>query len=116
MSSVEPGWFECRHGDVPKVTRRAALIHPSPYRSHGVDAVIADRELHRALPDGTPVVVPGPVSSPPREAAIALDRVTKRFPSAAGATYTAVEDVSLAVPEGRFVALVGPSGCGKSTI
>jgi sulfonate transport system ATP-binding protein len=92
------------------------VTHPSSYRSHGVDAVIADRELHRALPDGTPVVVPGPVSSPPREAAIALDRVTKRFPSAAGATYTAVEDVSLAVPEGRFVALVGPSGCGKSTI
>jgi sulfonate transport system ATP-binding protein len=28
----------------------------------------------------------------------------------------AVEDVSLAVPDGGFVSLVGPSGCGKSTL
>ena len=29
---------------------------------------------------------------------------------------TAVQDVSLDVPEGEFVAIVGPSGCGKTTI
>jgi NitT/TauT family transport system ATP-binding protein len=78
--------------------------------------VIIDWELRPAHLDGTPAVLPGPMPSPPREAAIVLDRVTQRFPSAAGATYIAVEDVNLAVPDGRFVALVGPSGCGKSTI
>jgi len=41
---------------------------------------------------------------------IALASVTKRF----GAT-TAVRDVSLALGEGDFVALLGASGCGKST-
>ena len=43
-------------------------------------------------------------------AALALDGVTKRF----GDT-TAITDVSLALGQGEFVALLGASGCGKST-
>ena len=30
--------------------------------------------------------------------------------------YQAVNDISLQIPAGAFVALVGPSGCGKSTV
>jgi spermidine/putrescine transport system ATP-binding protein len=36
--------------------------------------------------------------------------VTKRF-----GTFTAVDDISLVVPQGSFFALIGPSGCGKTT-
>ena len=39
-----------------------------------------------------------------------------RFRLAAGGTYAAVEDASLAVAAGEFVAIVGPTGCGKSTL
>ena len=38
------------------------------------------------------------------------------FDAYAGAHVTAVQDVSLEVREGEFVAIVGPSGCGKTTI
>jgi len=50
------------------------------------------------------------------EVALSLEHVTKRFAVRAGEAYTAVEDITLDVPAGRFVAVVGPSGCGKSTL
>src|SRR3954462_6418355 len=51
-------------------------------------------------------------------AALELEHVTCSFvPRTPGAQrYTAIEDASLAVRDGEFVALVGPTGCGKSTL
>jgi len=39
-----------------------------------------------------------------------LEGVTKSF-----ATFTAVDNLDLVVPQGEFFALLGPSGCGKTT-
>jgi NitT/TauT family transport system ATP-binding protein len=49
-------------------------------------------------------------------AAVAFENVTIRFRAPSGEVHTVARDISLEVPEGRFVAIVGPSGCGKSTL
>lgn len=51
------------------------------------------------------------MSNTTHEPMIALHRLSKAFGAVA-----AVREVSLAVPEGAFLALLGPSGCGKTTI
>jgi len=48
--------------------------------------------------------------------AIAFDRICRDFLAPDGRVYRAVDDITLAIPSGAFVAIVGPSGCGKSTL
>jgi len=52
----------------------------------------------------------------PTGRAVALDAVDIAFQLAGGGVYRAVEQVSLDVADGEFVAIVGPTGCGKSTL
>jgi NitT/TauT family transport system ATP-binding protein len=56
-----------------------------------------------------------PASAPNAGDILVVNDVTKRFPTPEGAV-TAVDDVSLSVRQGEFLAIIGPSGCGKSTL
>ncbi|MFC2106217.1 ATP-binding cassette domain-containing protein, partial [Candidatus Bipolaricaulota bacterium] len=43
-------------------------------------------------------------------AEVTLTNVTKKF-----GDFTAVDDLSMVIEDGKFTVLVGPSGCGKTT-
>ncbi|MFJ3483128.1 ABC transporter ATP-binding protein [Pseudomonas sp. NPDC090202] len=58
-------------------------------------------------------IAPQPVSAQPR---LEVDQVCLRYRSPDGNTFTALENVSLNVPDQQFAVLVGPSGCGKSSL
>jgi NitT/TauT family transport system ATP-binding protein len=58
--------------------------------------------------DSIAIAVAGP--------AIEVSGLQKTFVTISGERVRALEDISLTVEDGEFLAIVGPSGCGKSTL
>ncbi|MEL6964315.1 MAG: ATP-binding cassette domain-containing protein, partial [Pseudomonadota bacterium] len=56
-----------------------------------------------------------PLSETEAGTAIAIRDLSVRFESDAGVV-TALDKVSVDIPEGALVTMLGPSGCGKSTL
>src|SRR5207245_931594 len=105
-----------KHADVLAGFTRAAAkgwlyAHQNPEKA--VDLLV---KAYPNLDRGAP----GPDRAEPRTRlgrapAVRRDGATVRFTSERGSV-TALENVGLQVPPGRFISLLGPSGCGKSTL
>ncbi|MFI8480209.1 ABC transporter ATP-binding protein [Pseudomonas sp. NPDC078700] len=59
----------------------------------------------------TPAKVPD--NSPAR---LCVNNVSLRYNTPSGGVFTALDNVSLEVPDQQFAVIVGPSGCGKSSL
>lgn len=58
----------------------------------------------------------GQAASNNQQARMRVEQVSLRYNTPDGQTFTALENVSLSVPDQQFAVLVGPSGCGKSSL
>ncbi len=47
---------------------------------------------------------------------LAIENVSKSYPTPSGEPYPVLKDVNLTVQEGEFICVIGHSGCGKSTL
>ena len=65
--------------------------------------------------DNTPKRTPVAPGVADDAARIDIIGLTKRFLTPKGESFTAIQDVTLAVEPGQFCGIVGPTGCGKST-
>jgi NitT/TauT family transport system ATP-binding protein len=65
---------------------------------------------------GAEAIASQPTAGANAAPAVALTAVNITFRLGDGALFRAVEQASLDVADGEFVAIVGPTGCGKSTL
>ncbi|MFZ6046728.1 ABC transporter ATP-binding protein [Pseudomonas sp. CR3202] len=65
--------------------------------------------MHRDSPVGV-------AATDNQQARLRVEQVSLRYQTPDGQTFTALENVSLSVPDQQFAVLVGPSGCGKSSL
>jgi ATP-binding cassette, subfamily B, bacterial PglK len=97
---------------IPSMSRMSSSLAQLRYRYASTEVIY--REL-RALQQRPSDPLPGSaeVSAIPFQRGLVIEHLTYRYPAT---RQPAIDDVSLEIPKGDWVALIGPTGAGKTTL
>ena len=99
---------------IPSTNRLSSALAQLRYRYASTDIVYRELLALKQRPtDPLPGLEAERCAPVPLNEALALEHVVYSYP---GAARRAIDDVSLTIPRGSWVALMGPTGAGKSTL
>ncbi|HTW87001.1 MAG TPA: ABC transporter ATP-binding protein [Candidatus Binataceae bacterium] len=99
---------------IPSTTRLSSALAQVRFRYASTEVIYRELLSLRQRPSD-PSLSPADDKTPPLpfRQALALEHVSFSYP---GAHRPAIDDVSIVIPKGYWVALIGPTGAGKTTL
>jgi ATP-binding cassette subfamily C protein len=99
---------------IPSTTRLSGALAQVRFRYASTEVIYRELlALRRRPSDPPPDPAEEKASTRPFRQALALEHVSYTYPEA---HRPAIDDVSLVIPKGYWVALIGPTGAGKTTL
>jgi ATP-binding cassette, subfamily B, bacterial PglK len=99
---------------IPLTNRMSSSLAQVRYRYASTEVIYRELLALRQRPSEPPAgAADGQVSPIPFQRALVLEHLSYWYP---GTRQPVIDDVSLAIPKGHYVALVGPTGAGKTTL
>ena len=99
---------------IPSTSRMSSSLAQLRYRYASTEVVYQELlALQQRPSEALPGSAEEQVSPIPFRRALVIEHVSYRYPAA---PQPAIEDVSLEIPRGHWVALIGPTGTGKTTL
>ena len=99
---------------IPSTSRLSSALGQLRYRYASTDVIYRELlALQQLSSDPKPASGEEPVSPVPFRRALVIEHLSYAYPQM---PHQAIDDVSLEIPQGDWVALIGPTGAGKTTL